>query len=181
MQLIRSSQSCASVAQTFSLIHSHKKKSSRFRTCWSDEQKPMADPCVHIMVLLLGTGHENWRETQLFVYNFCSRLSQQPQSGHRTLNHPIQWFFWNWEDCNYLSSKNSIFWDITLCIPLKINRHIRKTCHLHLKRLRISQARNQSEAGSMQSWLTFKWTTQHYIQKTELFITTIVRTSNPTS
>jgi hypothetical protein len=67
--------------------------------------------------------------------------------------------------------KRSIFWDITPCSPLKINRHLRETCLLYLYGLRINQARNQPEAGSKQSLLS---------QKTELFIITFVRTSDPT-
>jgi hypothetical protein len=33
---------------------------------------------------------------------------------------------------------SSIFWDITPCRLLKVNRHFRGTCHLHLQGRRIS-------------------------------------------
>jgi hypothetical protein len=43
--------------------------------------------------------------------------------------------------------KNTVFWDIIPCGPLKFNRCFKETYHLHLQSQRISQARNQSEAG----------------------------------
>jgi hypothetical protein len=43
--------------------------------------------------------------------------------------------------------KSSVFWDITLCSPLKFNRRFGGTCRLHFHSRRISQARNQREAG----------------------------------
>jgi hypothetical protein len=49
-----------------------------------------------------------------------------------------------------LSRRSSIFWDITLCRPLEVNRRFGGTCRLHLPGRKISQARNQHEAGSKQ-------------------------------
>jgi hypothetical protein len=46
--------------------------------------------------------------------------------------------------------KISIFWDITPCSPLKVNRRFGETYRLHLQGRRVSQKRNQSEAGSKQ-------------------------------
>jgi phosphatidylserine synthase len=43
---------------------------------------------------------------------------------------------------------SSVFWDITPCSPLKVNRRFVGTCRLYLQVRRISQARNQHEAGS---------------------------------
>jgi hypothetical protein len=42
--------------------------------------------------------------------------------------------------------KSTIFWDITLCSPLKINPRFEGTYLLHLKSLKISQARCQHES-----------------------------------
>jgi hypothetical protein len=39
--------------------------------------------------------------------------------------------------------KNSMFWDITPCSPLKVNRRFVLTCRLHLHGRRISQTENQ--------------------------------------
>jgi hypothetical protein len=39
-------------------------------------------------------------------------------------------------------TKNSIFWDITLCSPLKVNIYFGGTYRLHLQGRRISHARN---------------------------------------
>jgi hypothetical protein len=45
-------------------------------------------------------------------------------------------------------TKSSIFWDITPCSPLKVNRPFGVTYCLHLQGRRISWARNQSERKS---------------------------------
>jgi hypothetical protein len=42
--------------------------------------------------------------------------------------------------------KSSIFWDITPCSPLKVNRRFGGRCRLHLHSLRMSQAINQRES-----------------------------------
>jgi hypothetical protein len=47
--------------------------------------------------------------------------------------------------------KSSIFWDITLCSTVKINRCFVKTYHLHHQWQRVSQARNQHEWGKQRS------------------------------
>jgi hypothetical protein len=47
--------------------------------------------------------------------------------------------------------KRSIFLDITPCSPLEFNLRFEGICRLHLLGRRISQARNQLEAGSKQS------------------------------
>jgi hypothetical protein len=42
--------------------------------------------------------------------------------------------------------ESSIFWDITPCSPLKVNRRLGGTCCLHFQGRRISRARNEREA-----------------------------------
>jgi hypothetical protein len=44
-----------------------------------------------------------------------------------------------------------IFWNIMPCSPLKVNRRFGGPCSVHLQGRRISQGRNQHEAGSKQS------------------------------
>jgi hypothetical protein len=46
--------------------------------------------------------------------------------------------------------KISIFWDVTPCRPLKVNRHFVETFRLHLQCRRISQPRDLCEASSKQ-------------------------------
>jgi hypothetical protein len=48
--------------------------------------------------------------------------------------------------------KSSVFWDITPCSPLKVNRRFGGTYGLHIQGPKLSQARNQREAGSKQSY-----------------------------
>jgi hypothetical protein len=106
--------------------------------------------------------------------------------------------------------KSSIFWDIMQCSPLKVNQCFRGTCQLPSSgsKYKTSKKKNSMKAGGR--WLclppafmlvscsahslTWRWRRHvppkchltfnrlHGIisQKTELFITTAVRTLNPT-
>jgi hypothetical protein len=47
--------------------------------------------------------------------------------------------------------KSSVFWDIMPCSSLKVGRRFGETYRLHLQGRRISQTRNQGEAGSKPS------------------------------
>jgi hypothetical protein len=78
-----------------------------------------------------------------------------------------------------LQSKYSIFWDITPCSLLKVNRRFGGTCRLHLQGRRISQA-EQMRQDPRNRRLTFNGLHGATNQKTEFLITTAVRTSNPT-
>jgi hypothetical protein len=51
------------------------------------------------------------------------------------------------EDLTVVVMKNSIFWDITPCDPVKANRRFGRTYRLNLQTQRESQARNPHEAG----------------------------------
>jgi hypothetical protein len=70
--------------------------------------------------------------------------------------------------------KSYIFWDITPCSSLKVNHRFRGTCRLQIHGRRISQERNQREAGSKKS---FNGPHGVMSQKIERFTTTAVRTS----
>jgi hypothetical protein len=65
--------------------------------------------------------------------------------------------------------KSSVFWDIMSCIPLKVNRRFGGTYRLIIQDRRISQARNQCEAGrkkssySSETSVDFQRTTRRYI------------------
>jgi hypothetical protein len=63
--------------------------------------------------------------------------------------------------------ESTVFCDITPCSPLKFNQYFGGTYHLHLHGRRISRARNQRES---------RWQAETIVP----FITTAVRTSNPT-
>jgi hypothetical protein len=51
----------------------------------------------------------------------------------------------------YYILKNSVLWDIAPCNLLKVERLFGGICRLHLQGRRVSQIRNQHEAGSKQS------------------------------
>jgi hypothetical protein len=74
-----------------------------------------------------------------------------------------------------------MFWDIMPCSLLKVNRRFGGTYRFHLKGLKISQARNQLEAGSEQRRnvppnrrLTSNGLHGVIFQKMEIFITTVL-------
>jgi hypothetical protein len=50
------------------------------------------------------------------------------------------------EYSTYFFIKSTIFWDITPCSLLKVNRRFGETYHLHLQGGKISRARNQRES-----------------------------------
>jgi hypothetical protein len=77
-----------------------------------------------------------------------------------------------------MTEQSSIFWNITPCSPLEVNRSFGRKYRLHLQGRKVSRTRNQRESR----WQTETFNGIHGVisQKTELFITTTVRTSNPT-
>jgi hypothetical protein len=87
-------------------------------------------------------------------------------SNHQASISPVQFV---------IHLKTTIFCDITPCSLLKVNRRFGGICRLQLQGRRISRARSQSE-----SRLTFKGLHGVISQKRVLFITTALRTSNPT-
>jgi hypothetical protein len=50
----------------------------------------------------------------------------------------------------------SIFWDITPCDPLKVNRRFGRTYGIHIQGQRLNQARNQRGADSKQPDLEYQ-------------------------
>jgi hypothetical protein len=73
----------------------------------------------------------------------------------------------------YERDEEFYLWDITPCSPKPM---FRRNMSIHLQGRIIIQAGNQHEAGNKQ---TFHGLRGVISQKTELFITTAVRTSNP--
>jgi hypothetical protein len=61
--------------------------------------------------------------------------------------------------------RSSVFWDITPCSPLEVNRRFGGILRFHLQGRILSQARNQHKVGSKQErWNgDFQWTSWRYI------------------
>jgi hypothetical protein len=87
--------------------------------------------------------------------------------------------------------QSPVFWDVMARNLLEVNWRFRGTCHFHLHGGRVSPARNQHEADSNQCWIwrwhappkrRFNFNGLHgsISRKTELLLTTAVRTSDPT-
>jgi hypothetical protein len=95
-----------------------------------------------------------------------NRLQDSKRHEEMIISFLYVWLFW------HLQVKNFIFWDITPCIPLKVNQPFGGTCRFHLQDRKISQARNQHDAGSKHGFIS---------QKTEYFITIAVITANSAS
>jgi hypothetical protein len=88
-----------------------------------------------------------------------------------------------------LRLKSSVFWTVTTRSVQNVNWRLGQMCRLHFQGWRVSQARHQHKADSKEKWrqyvppkcqMTFNRLHGIIYQKTELFITTAVRTSNPT-
>jgi hypothetical protein len=75
--------------------------------------------------------------------------------------------------------KSSVFWDIQPCTPVKINQCFEETYCLHLQGSILSRARNRYEAESKQYKFPFGRLHGVMFRKTEIFITTGLKTSNP--
>jgi hypothetical protein len=82
----------------------------------------------------------------------------------------VQYYHYMFRPIKQVMLRHSVLWNVTPCSPLKVSRLFGGTFHLHLPRRRMSQARNQHEAGN------FQRTTRRCI--TEPYIITSVRTSN---
>jgi hypothetical protein len=80
--------------------------------------------------------------------------------------HNVQWTSLSHVGFEVLTAvvmKSTIFWDITLCSLLNVNRRFRGIYHLHFQGRRISQTRNQHEAllatcFTLVSCLAYSWT-----------------------
>jgi hypothetical protein len=100
------------------------------------------------------TGRSTCEETPPLCAQFggCTRLCKVGQLSSRTgyifrkphLKSNIS-FNAGFEVLTVVVMKNSIFWDITPCSPLRVNRRFGGTHRLHLQGRRISWARNQCE------------------------------------
>jgi hypothetical protein len=78
------------------------------------------------------------------------------------LHHDIRRVSWlaGFEVLTAVVMKSIIFWDITRCSPLEVSRRFGGTCRLHLQGRRISQARNQREAGGKQIKMVETWSSK---------------------
>jgi hypothetical protein len=81
-------------------------------------------------------------------------------------------FYVGFEVLKVVVMKSFIFWDITPCSLLKMNRYFRGTCPFYIQGHTMNPARNQCEEGSMLAskyHLTFNRLLSITSQKTELF------------
>jgi hypothetical protein len=67
--------------------------------------------------------------------------------GFRHLFFFIYLFFARFEVLTAMAMKRSVFCDIMLCSPVKVNWRFERICCLHLQARRASKGRNENEAG----------------------------------
>jgi hypothetical protein len=96
----------------------------------------------------------------------CS-AEEEEEDGH--FEDYVKWKRYGYLGNNgtYAELKSTVLWDITPCSPSKVDRRFGGKYRLHLQGRRIDRARNQVASRARG--------TRRYI-----FITTAVRTSNPT-
>jgi hypothetical protein len=124
------------------------------------------DPYVHWMpsgqVKINVNWEENFHENWTFVT--LQQILALKKECHMELKHKVKKkrkvqqsltiFYVGFVVLRALGMKSSIFWDIiTPCSLLKVNRCFGGTFRLHLQNWRTSQARNQHDTGSKQSYL----------------------------
>jgi hypothetical protein len=89
-----------------------------------------------------GTGQPRDSDTNVEPVREAVKRSPQNSIGFEVLTAVVM--------------KSSVFRDVIPCSSLKVNRHFRGTCRLHLQGERICQARNRCEAGSKQNILNLR-------------------------
>jgi hypothetical protein len=88
-------------------------------------------------------------------YSIKGLLVRDPWKQHRLRKRKTLRRF---EVLTAVVKKSSVFWDITPCSPLKVNRPFEGTCRLHLQGRRISQARNQLGSACHLCYLVYSST-----------------------
>jgi hypothetical protein len=116
-------------------------------------------------------------ETLCFIVSRIPDDGRSPKTKQLSVTHVQRG--WNRVNKSKTESRmNSyIFWDITPCSSLKVGQTFGGICSLHLQGRSINRARNQHEAGRKQN---FKGLHGVMSQNTEFFLSTAVRTPNPT-
>jgi hypothetical protein len=111
------------------------------------------------------------------VFRIAYSVRCNREHGHWCCLNPcrlIAYFVGN----NYFM-KSTIFCDKTPYSPLNLNRRFGGTYRLHFQGRRINRARNERESRWQTEPLAFNGLHGVTSQKTEFFITTVVRTSSP--
>jgi hypothetical protein len=110
---------------------------------WKQNNKLFNPRLKSVEFLYLGT---------MYVHTVCHSidhgggLSCIPQKKGLGLNMK---YLLEFEILTTLLMKSFIFWDITPCCPLKVNRRFGEKFHLHLQGQRISRARNHRESWAL--------------------------------
>jgi hypothetical protein len=106
------------------------------------KMKSASYPTAHkISLMLAGSREILWLVIDIKDWNGSGHSIAQ----HRLLTRVIT----KCTNTYWLIMKSPIFWDKMLCSLLKVSQHYVGTCFLQLQYQRISQTRNQHEAGSM--------------------------------
>jgi hypothetical protein len=100
----------------------------------------------------------------LFVFSYaCHILSQSNPSPFIKHNHEF-------EVLKAVVMKNTIFRDITPCIPLKVNRRFGGTYRLHLQGRRIRQAKPKNMQVEIMANLLANLLSRWYLHGAQLFL-----------
>jgi hypothetical protein len=129
--------------------------------------QPTTIPCapltpLYLLTYLLTELSPSWGAANCAATQKLPSISWKPNVQYRVHKSPplvpilsninpihiIPSYLCNTTSQNLYSTNSYIFWDITPCSQLTVNRCFRGTCHLHLQVWRKRQARNQHEAHS---------------------------------
>jgi hypothetical protein len=101
---------------------------------------------LDVLSALLGTEIVDFR-----VMEPCSLVGSCQYVGFEVLTAVV------------MKSTTRIFWDITPCAPLKVNRRLGETYRLHLQVRRISRARTQPESRWQAELILRPWRWRWYV------------------
>jgi hypothetical protein len=114
-----------------------------------------------------GLGLLTWTDWRYCLQKFLNLIS---------VRHAYLWIY---KVITSTILKSSVFWDIMSCSLLKINQCFGGTCCLRLQGRRIRWTRNQHVPPKY--WLSISGLHRIISQKRELFIITVMRTSDPST
>jgi hypothetical protein len=99
---------------------------------------PVTSPCKICLLMLLTYSLSESAcfdsslqiATEVVIWDIFKKLSYDSEFGSSRSNRRP-------------ALKSSVFWDITSCIQLRVNRRFGRTCRVHLQGWKVSQGRNQ--------------------------------------
>jgi hypothetical protein len=137
----------------------HKNKAKRVRTTFTEEQLQVlqanfqldSNPDGQDLERIAQITGLSKRVTQVWFQNSRARQKKHLHTGKMKTPSELRFGIARFEVLTAVVMKGTIFWDITPCSPLSVNRRFGETYRFHLQGIR--RARTSVKAGGKQSSL----------------------------